>query len=457
MSALAATDAPIASPLKKKERILFIDSIRGIALLGILLMNSMAQSQSHWFYAFMNLNQPITGKNFWAWVIEMGVFEGTMRGLFSILFGAGTILLIERLEKTRGHIDAADIYYRRILWLLVFGLINAFIFLWPGDILYFYAMCGLVLFPFRKMSPRNLWIGVFLMLAFGTYRDTAALYNRKETITKGRQAEVLKKQHKKLSKEQTADLEKWNSFRDKNDSKGFMKQAAEETVKIQTATYPKLFAYLRDVNMELESVGLYNGWWDMLLFFFIGMAVYKSGFLIGSSPTWLYVLIAVLGIGLGLAINYMGLKAMYHARFDGVKLTESAPFEIYQIRRLIQTMGYLSLLILLYKVNALRGVFHLFAPVGQMAFTNYLSQSIFAAIIFYAMGWFGHFQRYQVYEIVACIWIFQIITSNIWLRYYLFGPFEWLWRSLTYMKLQPIKRVKEDVTPDSVSGTVANL
>ncbi|MES2278158.1 MAG: DUF418 domain-containing protein [Bacteroidota bacterium] len=457
MSSLSATDAPVAAPLNKKERILFIDSIRGIALLGILLMNSMAQSQAHWFYNNMNLNQPITGKNFYAWVLEMGVFEGTMRGLFSILFGAGTILLISRLEKTRGHLDAADIYYRRILWLLVFGLINSFIFLWLGDILYSYALCGLVLFPFRKMSPRNLWIGVFILLAFGTYRESASLYDNKETIAKGKKAELLKTQHKKLTKEQTGDLEKWHGYRDKNDSKGIMKQAMEETAKVQKSNYKQLFVYYRDINMNIESWGFYNSWWDMLMFFFIGMALFKSGFLTGNSPNWQYATIAVLGIGLGLAINYMGLKMMYHARFDAVKLTETAPFEIYQIRRFVQTMGYLSLLVLLYKLVPLRGLFHLLAPVGQMAFTNYLSQSIIAAIIYYGMGWFGYFQRYQIYEIVAAIWVFQIITSTIWLKYFLFGPFEWLWRSLTYMKLQPIKRVKEDVPPDAVSGTVANL
>jgi len=92
-----------------------------------------------------------------------------------------------------------------------------------------------------------------------------------------------------------------------------------------------------------------------------------------------------------------------------------------------------------------------------MAFTNYLSQSIITSVIFYIMGWFGSFQRYQIYEIVFCIWVFQIVFSTIWLKYFLFGPFEWLWRSLTYQKAQPFIRVKENITPDSVSGTAANL
>lgn len=456
MSAITITDAPVASPLSKKDRILFLDAARGIALLGILVMNSMAQGQAFVFYDKLNLEQPITGKNFWAWVIEVCVFEGTMRGLFSILFGASTILLINRLEKTRGHIDAADIYYRRILWLLFFGVINAFIFLWPGDILYSYALCGLFLFPFRKLSPRALWIGVFLMLAFGTYRENSNLYEHKEIITKGKYADALNDQHKKLSITQKADTAKWHDFRDKNSSKGMMKAAAENSAKVH-GTFPELFVYLRDINVEIQSLGFYNSWWDMLLFFFIGMALLKSGYLTGNSPNWQYVLIAILGIGIGLVINYLHYKLLYHSRFDGVVMAEKMWIDPYQLRRFVQTMGYLSLLILMYKVASLRAVLNIFTPVGQMAFTNYLSQSIITSVIFYIMGWWGTFQRYQIYEIVFCIWIFQIVFSTIWLKYFLFGPFEWLWRSLTYQKAQPFIRKRENIELGSVSGTAPNL
>lgn len=452
----ASTPAP-AAPLNKKERILFLDSVRGMALLGILVMNITAQSQSHYFYSFLNLNQPVTGPNFYAWAIETGLFEGTMRGLFSILFGAGTILLINRLEKSRGHLDAADIYYRRILWLLVFGVINAYVFLWPGDILYAYALCGLVLFPFRNLAPKKLLICASIILAFGLYRDSNNIFAKKAIISKGKQAELLQSRHKKLSKNQAADLKAWKEFKEKASNKTYMKKAAEETQTVQKANYPKLFAYYRDINVELEGAGFYNGWWDMMIFFFIGMALYKSGFLTGGSPVWLYASIAVIGIAIGLSINYWTLGADYNNRFDGVKYFEHTPFDLYTLRRLLQTLGYLSLLILLYKAVPLRGVFHVFAPVGQMAFTNYLSQSIITSVIFYGMGWYGYLQRYELYYVVAGIWIFQIVFSNIWLQYFLFGPFEWLWRSLTYMKVQPFKKVREIASLETVSATVANL
>lgn len=446
-----------ASPLSKKERILFLDAIRGIAVLGILLMNSMAQGQPHIFYAFLNLDQPIFGKNYYAWVLEMGFFEGTMRGLFSILFGAGTILLITRLEQNRGHLDAADIYYRRILWLLVFGLINAFIFFWPGDILYSYALCGLVLFPFRKLSANKLLLISLVFLLIGTYRETSSLYDRKEIISKGKHVELLQKQHKKISDEQKGELDKWQKFRDRNNSAGMMKGAKEEFKKIKSSNYPQLFGFYRDVNMELQSIGFYNGWWDILMFFFLGMAFIKSGFLTGSKSIWLYVMGAILGISIGITFNFMGIKEMYAAKFDMVKLTESAPAELYQIRRLLQTFGYLCLLILLYKITPFKKLLNIFVPVGQMAFTNYLSQSIIMSTIFLTMGWFGHLQRYQIYEVVLGVWVFQIIFSTIWLKYFMFGPFEWLWRSLTYVKWQPIKKLNLDMPAQSTSATVAGL
>ena len=427
------------SPLHKKERILFLDCVRGIALLGILLMNSMAQSQPHFFYEFMNLNQPLTGLNFYAWVVERGFFEGTMRGLFSILFGAGTILLLSRLQKQKTGLEPADIYYRRMLWLLFFGLVNAFLFLWPGDILYPYALLGLLLFPFRNWQPRKLFWAVLLLLALGTYRENRMLFDNKDVITKGQIAEKMETKKEKLTDDQQENLKKWQGFKEENTSEGMMKKAMAETKKVQEKrhSYVSMVKYYRDINMMIESVFFYNGWWDMLMFFFLGIALLKSGYLEGKKSTLLYVAVTLIGIGIGVFLNYLLLKSEYANKFDMVVLTQQLKFNFYQIRRLFQTMGYLSLLILLYKVIPFRKIMNIFAPVGQMAFTNYLSQSIITSIIFYGMGWFGQLQRYEIYYVVAGIWAFQIIFSNIWLRYFLFGPFEWLWRSLTYQKKQP--------------------
>lgn len=430
---ITATDIkPV--PLIKKDRILFLDSVRGIALLGILLMNITAQGTTYIFYGKLDLSQALTGPNLWVWIAEMGLFEGTMRGLFSILFGAGSYLLIKRLEKQYPGLEAADIYYRRLLWLLAFGLINAFLFLWPGDILYPYALLGLVLFPFRNLSPKVLLIIAFFLIAFGTYRENRMLFDAKETIVKGSVLEGLEKKKTKLTEEQKGDLEKYKGFKEKNSSAGYMKEAKKDIAKVQGKNYAEIFKVYRDVNMEIQSVYFYNNWWDILLFFFIGMALFKSGFIEGRMNNGLYLAVALIGIAAGLWFNYWLMSKQYANKFDGVILTGEVPFAVYQVRRVLQTIGYLSLLIIVYKVGFFRRLMDIFAPVGQMAFTNYLMQSIITSIVFFGFNLFARLERYELYYVVAAVWIFQIIFSHIWLRCFNFGPFEWLWRWLTYLK-----------------------
>ena len=434
-------DTAIAAPLQEQERIRFLDALRGFALLGILIMNSMGMSQPHYYYDTMDLAQPITGPNYWAWWGMMFFAEGSMRGLFSILFGAGTILLLLRLQKTKSGLEPADIYYRRLLWLLIFGLINAFVLLWPGDILYPYALCGLLLFPFRNWSPRHLLLGALFFLSVATYRGTSDLWDAKKDIRKGEAAERLVTQKQKLSPEQEGDLAKYKGMKEKMSPEGIAKAAQEEAKKLKGRSYGEIFLFFRGINMKLESKTFYSGYiWDILIFFFIGMAVYKSGFLEGRKPVLWYGILALVGIGVGLTINYIVLNKLYSLRFSRFEMIQWMPFSLYEIRRVFQTVGYLSLLILLYKLIPFRKLFNLLIPVGQMAFTNYLCQSIIMGVIFYGFNLFNELQRYQVYYIVAAVWAFQILTSHLWLRYFRFGPFEWAWRSLTYWKRQPMKR-----------------
>ena len=438
-------DASYLAPVDKKERIIFLDSLRGIALLGILLMNIMGQSQPFQYYANMNLSQPITGPNFYAWLVECFLFEGTMRGLFSLLFGAGTILLLTRLEKERSGLEPADIYFRRMLWLLVFGLINAFIFLWPGDILYPYAICGLLIFPFRNLSPNKLIIIAILFLMVGTYRENSDFFRDKKIIRTGQTIAALDTTKVKLTEQQKSDLGRYTGFKENNSKEATAKAAEEAVKKIRGKDYPALIKHFRDINMWLQSSMFYEHYWfDILMFFFLGMALYKSGFLLGNKPGWLYAAMAIVGIGVGLFMNYFYLRTQYRLRFDNYLFTQQWKFNYYHIRRVFQTLGYLSLLILLYKVTPIKKLFFsIFVPVGQMAFTNYLMQSIITSIIFFGFGLFGRLQRYEAYYVVGSIWLFQIILSHIWMRYFRFGPFEWVWRSLTYLHKPPFRRAKE--------------
>jgi uncharacterized protein len=417
----------------------------------------MGQSQSHFFYDRMDPSQSMTGANFYAWAAEMFLFEGTMRGMFSILFGAGTLLLLSRLVKTKKGLEPADIYYRRLLWLLLFGLLNAFILLWPGDILYGYALCGLVLFPFRNLSVKGfLWIAL-AFLAIGTYRENSELYHNKSVISKGLAAETLQTKKAKLTEEQTKDLGAYSAFKEENSREAIAKKVKEGNKTMQSQNYLTIFRHLVNVNMMIQStIFYYEGYWyDILLCFFLGMALYKSGYLLGKKPAGVYALVSIAGIGSGIALNYYYLHLHYRLGFDDIQLNQQLKVSYYEIRRVLQTMGNLSLIILLYKLIPFRKILNVFAPVGQMAFTNYLSQSIITAVIFLGFGLYGTLQRYEVYYVVAAIWLFQVIFSNIWLHYFRFGPFEWLWRSLTYWHKQPMKGKEFTEEVEKEPGQVA--
>jgi uncharacterized protein len=459
MPSLPTTEvSPVSgTPLSKKDRILFLDAVRGIAVLGILFVNITAQGQSHFFYNHLNLNQPITGPNFYAWAIEIGLFEGNMRGLFSILFGVSTLLLINRLEAKWGAKEAGRIYYRRILWLLVFGLVNAYLFLWPGDVLYTYAVCALVLFPFRNSTIKIMVLCIAMMLALGFYHSERSLYHKRIFLNNIKEDTLLEHHHKKLTAQEEADLKAWKETQISNEPQTMMKKGLAETAMVQKADYWRLFVVYGKDLMLRQTIGLYYSWPDIMIFFFIGMILYKSGYITGEKSNNLYALVAFVGISIGIVISYWVLKNQYDSRFNATTDFESYPFDLYIIRRIFQTLGYLSFLILLYKITPLKRIFHLFIAVGQMAFTNYLSQSIITSIIFYGFGLYGRFQRYELYYFMVGIWIFQVIFCNIWLKYFLFGPFEWVWRSLTYRKIQPFKKVRENIPVEQISGTVSNL
>lgn len=154
-------------PTKKSERIDSLDILRGIALLGILLMNIIGFGMIYQAYGDPTIMGGAEGWNLRVWIMNSMFFEGTMRALFSMLFGVGMVLMTMRMEKKGGGIEVADIYYRRTIWLLIFGLIHAYLILWPGDILFAYGLFGLFLFPFRKTSPKKLIIAALALTLVG--------------------------------------------------------------------------------------------------------------------------------------------------------------------------------------------------------------------------------------------------------------------------------------------------
>ncbi|MGB5384109.1 MAG: DUF418 domain-containing protein, partial [Lutimonas sp.] len=181
-------------PIKSSSRINSLDVIRGIALLGILLMNINGMGLPFSYSDPTISGGGATGLNLQVWIVNNMLFEGTMRGLFTFLFGAGAILLTSRLEKNGAGITTADIYYRRILWLLLFGIINVYILLWHGDILYPYAIFGLMLFPFRNAKVKTLFLVGGLLILIGVLWDIRDYRNDLEIQKVGLEIQPLKDQ-----------------------------------------------------------------------------------------------------------------------------------------------------------------------------------------------------------------------------------------------------------------------
>ena len=431
----------LAAPVNQQERIVILDSLRGIAILGILLMNipGFGLPAPLCYGDLSILNE--TGANFKTWYIIDWFLEGSQRALFSMLFGAGIILFISRQEKKVEGIMPAEYFFRRQLWLLVFGLFNAFILLWFWDILFHYAICGMILFAFRRLSPKALIIAAAVCLLLQTARNNVDFYRDKKVIAKGEMIAKIDTAQSKLTDVQKEQLAPMKELKEKMSAEG-KKKEMEKSLRKMRGSYGELYEYQSGRSFYGEVQYTYNGLWDILIFMFLGMAFYKNGLLLGNASSKIYWLMFIAGLGGGLTLSWFRLKPMIDFNFNQYEIIKNIKFEYYEISRTFRAIGILGFIMLLYKSGWFKWLFAMMRPVGQMAFTNYLMQSFLVGLFFYGIGFgmFGKLQRYEIYYVVAATWILQIIWSHIWLRYFRFGPLEWCWRSLTYWKIQPMKK-----------------
>ncbi|MBA2249416.1 MAG: DUF418 domain-containing protein [Chitinophagaceae bacterium] len=417
-------------------RIEIIDTVRGVALLGILLININFFALPFYMGSNLNVRNEYSGVNYnIIWIMNLG-FEGTMRALFSLLFGASSILLLTKLEKKSSGLSPADVYYRRLIWLMIFGIIDAYILLWTGDILFQYAICGLFLFPFRKMKPKYLLIlGIVIMLIYN-FKATLDMYEARDTRLHGETALALEKQNVKLTKEQEAAKKNWNEYNEDHKIEN-IRIKSDNLVKDFRKGYLSIWQTVKPWNEHFETIEFYKDiFWNNMSLFFIGMALFGWGVLTGKRSNTFYWAMILTGYILGFFLSYISFYSRVKSGFDLSLITYYLPVDVYPEKCLLIALGHLGVVMLSYKYKVGSWLLNALAKVGQMAFTNYLSQSIICGFIFYGvgLGWFGALERYQIYYVVFGIWIFQIIFSNIWSLHYRFGPLEWVWRSLTYGK-----------------------
>lgn len=434
-----ATSASI--PLQQTERLISLDIIRGVALFGILMMNITGFGLPNAYSDPTNYGGA-QGADLWAWWVITMFFEGTQRGLFSLLFGAGIILLTSRIEARGG--DSADIFFRRNLWLVVFGLVHGFVLLWTGEILFYYGVTALFVYAFRNARPRTLLAVALAGLAFNAGWNLADARAGITTHAQWQQAQSDEAGGAELTPEQTAAVDEWSEMA------AYMKPDAatiQEKINAKRGSYLDVMAYQAPDLVRDQSWGLYRYFFDIFSMMLIGMAAFRMGLLqLGHAHRPYYWMMA-LGYGIGLPVNYMETS---HLLANDFSILSRLQVEVsYDLGRLAMVSGHLGLLMLFCNSGLLGWLKRRLAAVGQMALTSYVSHSIICAFVFYGFGFglFGQLARHELYFVVFAIWIFQLVVSPMWLARFRFGPLEWLWRSLTYAKRQPMRLGNEPEGP----------
>jgi len=428
-----------ARPVSGAERISALDTLRGFALLGILLMNIVGMGMFPGAYDDPTAAGGSTGANLWVWAVLHVLAEGKMRCLFSMVFGASVILLTSRLERTEaGRTISGDIYYRRTLWLMLFGIIHAYL-LWYGDILYLYALCGLALFPFRKMAPRALLtIGIVIGLMDSALYIAGGYYYR-EILTNGQAAVAASQAGQKLTDKQDSDKRDYENWRKEN-------RPTSEEIQTNSEKWRGNFLSVVSARAKLVTPGHnsayyspLSGTWDVWSMMFIGMALFKMGVFSAERSARFYAILVLICYGLGIPLNSWSAWMIIRSHFDPV--VHMYWNSTYDLGRLTIALGHMGVIMLLCRAGVLHWLTSSLGAVGQMAFSNYIMHSVITAFFFtgYGLKMYGKLERYELYYVVAAIWVFQLVVSPIWLRHFRFGPLEWGWRSLTYWKRQPMR------------------
>lgn len=427
----------LAAPTAQKERIDILDSLRGIAILGILMMNL----PSFGIGAYNPVVNNETGINYFIWYFVNLIPDGTQRAFFSMLFGAGVILFLSAKEKKLPGMLPAQYFVRRMLWLIVFSLIDVYLLLWHGDILFDYACMGFILFAFRNLPAKKLLIAAFVCMMLMSARENRNLYLDKEVIHTGVNIAAMDTTITKLSLLQKQKLNEMKEFKEET-SMVAMRKRFEKSKEIMHSGYSDIYSFRANRYLDQIVKYTYLELWDILQFMFIGMAFYKMEILSGKAKTKVYAWMCIIGLSVGIGLACLRLQSIIQLNFNWFEYARQTSFEWYNIERTFRSLGFFGLVMLIFKSGIFKWFFKIMQPTGQMAFSNYLGQSILCAIVFYGFGFglYGNLQRYEAYLVLFGIWAFQILFSNLWLRYFYFGPLEWAWRSLTYWKNQPMKK-----------------
>ena len=401
-------------PVSSRERIEILDVLRGIAVCGILIGNVQWFSGYGMMPPALEAQTPLYDQ-ITHFLVHFFV-EGKFYSIFSFLFGFGFALQIARAEE-RGDTNAS-LFKRRLFWLLVIGLLHAYL-LWAGDILSIYALMGYLLILFRKRTNESLlkWAFALITVPIVTYvlLYIAFVAFAPPDATAGFEA---------------SQVERWNDG-------------------VRIVTQSSYWENISTFNLQY-IVGRYMGLIfqmrlpKILAMFLLGMYAYRRGFFQDLSAHKPFIRsVLVYGFVLGLIGNISmawlaGNEAPFPPSPAGVAGVVGYAFGVPAL-----ALFFIALVATLWQKDACRRALSVLAPVGRMALTNYLLQTVICVTIFYGYGFglFGRFGALQATLIALSIFIFQIALSTLWLKYFAYGPMEWIWRQLTYKRRLGLRRL----------------
>lgn len=406
-------------------RLQSLDMIRGVAVMGILLLNIVGFAMPEAAYMNPRAYGGASGADLWVYLVNFVLFDGKMRGLFSLLFGASLLLVIER-ATAKGE-SPARIHYARMLWLLAFGLAHLWL-IWWGDILTHYALIGMIAFFFRNKPVKTLVRVAIGLIALQTLLMAGlpmGVWATEHNLGNASPADIAK---------QLADFEK--AF-------GVPPAAfIAEQLTLFRSSYETILRNRIEHHgaapLEMLLLGP-----ETLGYMLLGMAGLKSGLLAGAwtrARYWKWVAICfAIALPAYIAIAWYLVRENFSvlAVVAGV-MAATTPI------RPVMILGWACLILLLMRPGG--ALTMRIAAAGRMAFTNYLVTSLICTTLFYGygLGLYGHLSRWQLYPVVLAIWALILLWSQPWLARFRFGPFEWLWRSLARFRFQPLRGTAAD-------------
>jgi uncharacterized protein len=401
-----------------KARIQSIDMLRGFALLGLLSMNIISFSMPNIAYYNPSLVMADSPTNMPIFGFMYVMADQKFMGIFSLLFGASTLLILQRSK------GAAKLHFTRNIWLILFGLFHGILF-WEGDVLLIYGLCALVLYFLKNFKPASLFfLGLFLFLApvdFNLFMGWLVPYLDQTSVLWlqnywAPQLFVLNQDIQLFQGDYVSQL--------------MYRLEGNELNHISNDGYE-----LHGLGQLIDFFGRSIG---MML---IGMAAFKTGIIDGQKTASFYLKMSFWGFAIGIPLSVWGLVMLQQHNFE-------ATYSLFlgripnHIATLFIVAGYVGVVTWCCHVEKFPRLQTSLSAVGKMALTNYIGQTVIAGFVFYGfgLGLDGQMDRFELLCIMFAIWAIQIVGSVIWLKYFIYGPVEWLWRSLSYVKMAKIKR-----------------